>query len=158
MHFNEYEIGIIQCKTNWNDNAQTPMLWDMVYSSSGFAGRNINVGTSAYSIRHVKLFTYSFVTVPTSRGPFTPNSMPVKRVYHLSGGNYWGKPAVSSVANSLKDIFGKNFQEGCHTNLRTDLNNALPHLGGKRGCGNKLIGFITFSKGILSPHDNLIVP
>ena len=32
-HFTSLEIHIIQCKTNWNDNAQIPMLWDMVYSA-----------------------------------------------------------------------------------------------------------------------------
>lgn len=29
-YFTEIEIHIIQCKTNWNDNAQIPMLWDMI--------------------------------------------------------------------------------------------------------------------------------
>jgi len=26
IHIHEFELGIIQCKTNWNDNAQIPML------------------------------------------------------------------------------------------------------------------------------------
>jgi len=48
--FNQYEIGIIQCKTNWNDNAQIPMLWDMIYSANGFRGRNITIGKDGYNI------------------------------------------------------------------------------------------------------------
>ena len=32
--FDSFEIGVIQCKTNWNDNAQIPMLWDMIYSNT----------------------------------------------------------------------------------------------------------------------------
>lgn len=126
--FNDCEIGIIQCKTNWNDNAQIPMLWDMVYMASGFTSRNISVGNSAFSIRSVHRFTYSFITVPTSRGAFLPTSLCVKRVQNISGGNYWGKPTIPSVANSIKDIFAKNFNNGAIVNLRTDLNTALPHL------------------------------
>lgn len=126
--FNNCEIGVIQCKTNWNDNAQTPMLWDMIYFANGFHGRNITVGNSTYSIRNIPRFTYSFVTVPTSRGPFNPTSLCVKRVFNISGGNYWGRPSVPSVANSIKDIFGRNFANGANNNLVDDLNSAIPHL------------------------------
>ena len=126
--FNNCEIGIIQCKTNWNDNAQIPMLWDMIYLANGFHSRNISVGNSSYSIRNIRRFTYSFVTVPTSSGPFNPTSLCVKRVYNISGGNYWGRPSVPSVANSIKDIFGKNFTNGAVHNLVADLNAALPSL------------------------------
>lgn len=108
--FSDCEIGVIQCKTNWNDNAQIPMLWDMIYSSSGFRRHSISVGTSSFSINHVRNFTYSFVTVPTvDRTRITPSSTAAKRVQNLSGGNYWGYPSEVSVAHSLKDIFGKNF-------------------------------------------------
>jgi hypothetical protein len=30
------DVAIVQCKTNWNDNAQIPMLWDLIYNSSSF--------------------------------------------------------------------------------------------------------------------------
>ena len=33
----------LQCKTNWNDNAQIPMLWDMIYNSDSRLP-NISVG------------------------------------------------------------------------------------------------------------------
>ena len=30
------DTSIVQCKTNWNDNAQIPMLWDLIYNSNNF--------------------------------------------------------------------------------------------------------------------------
>ena len=41
-------VGVIQTKTNWNDNGQIPMLWDMVYSARQF-GRNVQVGSNGRS-------------------------------------------------------------------------------------------------------------
>lgn len=89
--FNLFEIGIIQCKTNWNDNAQIPMLWDMIYSAGGFRGRNITIGRNGFNIQNAQSFTYSFVTVPSNQNAtYSPNGVAVKRVTNLSGGNYWG--------------------------------------------------------------------
>lgn len=127
--FNECEIGVIQCKTNWNDNAQIPMLWDMIYSSLGFSRHLISVGTSAFSIRNVQKFSYSFVTVPTVKKEFKHDSIAVQRVHHLSGGNYWGQPSVPAVASSIKEIFGRNFGSGSSKGLVTTLNGAIPNLG-----------------------------
>ncbi len=112
--FSELEIHIIQCKTNWNDNAQIPMLWDMIYSARDFRS-NITVGRNGYSIHDTSRFTYSFVTVPTSRmGGIKPNATCVKRVTHISGGNYWGKQTVSNVASSIKELLARNLYTG-HT-------------------------------------------
>ncbi len=55
-YFSELEVGIIRCKTNWNENAQIPMLWDMVYSTG--TGKNFSVETSKYKITRFKRFTY----------------------------------------------------------------------------------------------------
>lgn len=127
--FEEFEIGIIQCKTNWNDNAQIPMLWDMIYLANGFRGRNITIGRDGFNINHAKNFTYSFVTVPSNRRAiYTSQSVAVRRVANLSGGNYWGKPTEESVARSIKEIFVNNFQNGARTNIRQDLRNAIPYL------------------------------
>lgn len=127
--FNQYEIGIIQCKTNWNDNAQIPMLWDMIYSANGFRGRNITIGKDGYNIHDSSNFTYSFVTVPSnSRAKYNSNSVAVKRVTGLSGGNYWGKDTIPNVARSLKEIFINNFQNGYRTDIRQEIRNAIPHL------------------------------
>lgn len=113
--FSELGIHIIQCKTNWNDNAQIPMLWNMIYSAEHFKG-NISVGSEGYSIHNVANFTYSFVTVPTSKEVINFNSTCVKRVNQLSGGNYWGKPTICDVASSIKEMLNRNFlnNEGSH--------------------------------------------
>ncbi|MFB6186977.1 MAG: hypothetical protein ABEI86_08960, partial [Halobacteriaceae archaeon] len=109
-HFEELEVGVIQCKTNWNDNAQIPMLWEMVYSSKGFEDGNITIGTGGFSMKDFRDFFYSFVTVPTTQNlNYTPDSTNVKRVQHLSGGNYWGKETQDGVAQSIKEIFNGNF-------------------------------------------------
>ena len=128
--FFNFEVGIIQCKTNWNDNAQIPMLWDMIYSAGGFRGRQISVGHNNYSIQALGPgFTYSFVTVPSVRlSNFTPTSLCVKRVYNLSGGNFWGLPTRNGVARSVKEIF-QNYINGYeHRNIMITLNNAIPFL------------------------------
>jgi|TARA_B110000902_G_scaffold203250_1_gene230982 hypothetical protein len=127
--FDSFEIGVIQCKTNWNDNAQIPMLWDMIYSANGFPGRNITIGRDGYNIHDTNNFTYSFVTVPSNqRANYNSNSVAVKRVTNLSGGNYWGKPTEQHVARSLKEIFTNNFQSGYPNNIRTEVRAAIPNL------------------------------
>jgi len=128
--FDDLEIGIIQCKTNWNDNAQIPMLWDMIYSANGFRGRNITIGREGFNIHNANNFSYSFVTVPSNqRANYNSNSVAVKRVTNLSGGNYWGKPSEQHVARSLKEIFTNNFQAGYINNIRADIRENLPKLG-----------------------------
>jgi hypothetical protein len=125
--FHLYEIGIVQCKTNWNDNAQIPMLWDMIYSAGGFRGRNITIGKNGFSIQSAHRFTYAFVTVPSNQNSrFGPNNVSTKRVANLSGGNFWGKPTEPNVARSLKEIFTNNYSSGFRTTLRTDIRSALP--------------------------------
>lgn len=115
--FGETEAFIVQCKTNWNDNAQIPMLWDMIYASRGFTNTNISVGSNNYQISALKRFSYSFVTVPSNtRSKYKNNSMSVKRVTNISGGNYWGKPTEPSIAASLKDFFVRNCAN-CTTGL-----------------------------------------
>lgn len=127
--FVNFEIGIIQCKTNWNDNAQIPMLWDMIYSAGGFRGRNITIGKNGYSIQAARNFTYSFITVPSNRNAnYQSNSVAVKRVTNLSGGNYWGGVTIQNVARSIKEIFTNNYNAGFRNNLRTDIRNAIPFL------------------------------
>lgn len=125
-HFNDFEIGIIQCKTNWNDNAQIPMLWDMVYQAGGFRDRQIRVGKNGFRFRDLTHFTYSFVTVPTSNmDGVNPNSTCVRRVKNISGGNYWGKESENGIADSIKEIFN-NYASGFgHGGIRTSINNSI---------------------------------
>lgn len=129
LDFDNFEIGIIQYKTNWNDNAQIPMLWDMIYSADGFRGRNITIGKNGFNIHQAKNFTYSFVTVPTNQNTkYKDTSIAVKRVNNLSGGNFWGKPTEQHIARSLKEIFTNNFNSGFNTNIRTDIKNSISKL------------------------------
>lgn len=131
-YFNETEIGVIQCKTNWNDNSQIPMLWDMIYSAGGFRGRNITVGRNGYDMHKAKNFTYSFVTVPTNQKTnFKPDSVAVKRVNNLSGGNYWGKSTKSGVARSVKEIFTNNYISGFDKDVRSSISETLEKLDEK---------------------------
>ncbi|MDW3116927.1 MAG: hypothetical protein R8G60_03440 [Roseovarius pacificus] len=120
-------VGIIQCKTNWNDNAQIPMLWDMVYRATGFADHSVRVGRNGYSPKHFKEFSYSFVTVPSQGDTlkFKPQSMAVKRVRGLSGGNYWGHPSKSDVALSVSEIFNRNFGMAFDDNILSHISKAL---------------------------------
>ena len=114
-HMRDLDVGIIQCKTNWNDNAQIPMLWQMVYSSQGFnpttGGTRVRVGRNGYGIGNFHSFFYAFVTVPsgTRQTTYKSGSLPVKRVMNLSGGNYWGMRSSSGVASSIKEFFINNF-------------------------------------------------
>ena len=106
-------IGVIQTKTNWNDNAQIPMLWDMVYSAEGF-GRNVQVGSNGKSISSFESFSYAFVTMPSQKDfekTFKTSSVAVNRVRNISGGAYWGLPTKDGVCNSLKEYFGKNLMK-----------------------------------------------
>lgn len=126
--FSDLEIHIIQCKTNWNDNAQIPMLWDMVYSANNFKN-NITVGKNGYSIHDISKFTYSFVTVPTVNvSKIKPTSTCVMRVTHISGGNYWGLPTSSNIASSVKELLGRNLSSGNKNNHLSTLNNELSNI------------------------------
>lgn len=73
--FDKIGIHIIQCKTNWNDNAQIPMLWDAIYAAINFTN-NISVGSEGYTPRDCKEFSYSFVTVPS-------NSLEKMEIQHI---------------------------------------------------------------------------
>lgn len=128
-HFLAFNVGIVQCKTNWNDNAQIPMLWDMIYSAGGFRGRQISVGINNFSIQSLNSFSYSFATVPSNKLElFKPTSTSVMRVRGLSGGNYWGRPSKDAIARSIKEIF-KNYSIGyIRGDIRSSLKIALPHL------------------------------
>lgn len=110
------EVCVIQCKTNWNDNAQIPMLWDLVYSSKGFEIGGVAIGRNSHSLRTLRRFAYAFVTLPSNPlTGYSQSSMPVLRVSKLSGGNFWGFARKNGVAGSLSDIFSRNFGSATQT-------------------------------------------
>lgn len=131
--FEDIEIHIIQCKTNWNDNAQIPMLWDAVYSANNFRN-GISVGTDGFSIHDVNHFTYSFVTVPSNQmmrdgvQTYKPTSTAVLRVKNISGGNYWGNPSSEGVASSVKELLERNLRTGHDSGLLNTIRSAIPGL------------------------------
>lgn len=126
--FYSFQIGVIQCKTNWNDNAQALMLWDLIYKSKEKSLDGITVGSSLYSIQNIP-FTYSFVTVPSNKlSTYKSTSICVARVTHLSGGNFWGYESSNGIALGLSKIFARNYRQGytdCDINL--DLKREVPN-------------------------------
>lgn len=131
--FEEIEIHIIQCKTNWNDNAQIPMLWDAVYSAENFRN-GISVGSDGYSIHDAARFTYSFVTVPSNqiekngKEQYKPTSTSVLRVINLSGGNYWGLKSKMGVSSSVKELVERNLKSGSNIGIYSSLKDSVPYL------------------------------
>lgn len=106
----DFEVCVIQCKTNWNENAQIPMLWDLIYQSKGFGVSGVSIGRNGHSIHSLKKFAYAFVTLPSNNATsYKQSSMPVLRVSKLSGGNYWAQAHKKGVADALNGIFARNF-------------------------------------------------
>ncbi|WP_435218171.1 hypothetical protein [Luminiphilus sp. nBUS_07] len=105
-NFHELTVGVIQCKTNWNDNAQVPMLWDMVYAAQHT--KNVVVGCNNRSLSQLKYFSYAFATAPSNKlEVFKPTSLSVQRLAALTGGNYWGVEGQSGIAQDLSAYFAK---------------------------------------------------
>lgn len=130
----QIELCVIQCKTNWNENAQIPMMWDMIYSAKGFYASRAAVGLHGHSVHSMARFAYAFVTLPSNKNHYTRDSMPVLRCSNLSGGNYWGRKSTNGVAGSVADIFQKNFTTGTQSLGQPWLNHLdaeLAHLSTK---------------------------
>lgn len=127
--FYSFQVGVIQCKTNWNDNAQAPMLWDLIYKSKKKALDGITVGSALYSIQNIP-FTYSFMTVPSNQlSTFKPTSICVARVTHLSGGNFWGYESKNGIALNISQIFSRNYRQGyTDCDINVDLKREISQL------------------------------
>jgi hypothetical protein len=123
QRFADVAVTVVQCKTNWNENAQIPMLWDMVYNTKDFRDPRIEVGIKSRNLSDLKWFAYAFVTVPTNRLElYKPTTLAVRRVHELSGGNYWGRETKSGVARSVQEIFaGARIGPGNGKRLRRSL-------------------------------------
>ncbi|MDD3181491.1 MAG: hypothetical protein PHD48_01600 [Alphaproteobacteria bacterium] len=105
------DVAVVQCKTNWNDNAQIPMLWDLIYNSSSFRIPHVSVGIQGVNPTSFRRFAYAFVTVPTITCPPKSNSLSVLRVRNMTGGNYWGKPTHQGIARCINEFFLHNFPD-----------------------------------------------
>lgn len=121
----EADLCVLQCKTNWNDNAQIPMLWDMIYNSSTFRIPYVSVGRNGVDPSSFRQFAYAFVTVPSNQTQYNASQTAVLRVKGLTGGNYWGKPTEQNVAASIKELPGRRFPTFFSGGVVTHLNRAL---------------------------------
>ena len=99
----------LQCKTNWNDNAQIPMLWDNIYNAKANMA-NVRVGINGVAPGSLESFRYAFVTVPTVKVErLGPTSLAVLRVANLTGGNYWGLPTKAAIAQNIGELATQQF-------------------------------------------------
>jgi len=149
-NYAEMEIHVIQCKTNWNDIIQTPMLWSLVYYLSRDnvtlpTGSNIRFGSGLYTLPRLKSFSYSFVSVPTQnngeyevnpikkaqlemdfKDKFSETNLPVKRAKMIRGGYYWGLPKHNSIY-PISELLNTNLNTGYTghivDNIKDNINN-----------------------------------
>jgi hypothetical protein len=133
----ELEMTVIQCKTNWNDNAQVPMLWGLIYDGAALGNKVVpylQVGNKGITPSNVSRFSYAFATVP-SNDPLDikSTSLSVLRVNYLSGGNYWGIPEKPGVADNIANLVPRNFpssfQGGISQSLRERLSEQKKSFG-----------------------------
>lgn len=112
-NFSDTAVVNLQCKTNWNDNAQIPMLWEHIFKlarSSNLPSASYTVGENGYNISQLVNFTYGFATVPTNDiEKIKPSSMQVCRVRTLSGGYYWGFQTRKKVCSNIKEFFDVHY-------------------------------------------------
>lgn len=119
------DVGVVQCKTNWNDNAQIPMLWDLIYNASSFKIPNVSIGSKGMSPSSFNAFSYAFMTVPTVQKDPTSKSLAALRVNNLTGGNFWGKANKPGVALSINEYFTKNFSKEFNGGVVNHLRNSV---------------------------------
>jgi hypothetical protein len=112
-NFKKVTVVIVQTKTNWADNAQVPMLWDLIYDVRNFVTKNVTVGVGGFTPRSLKKFSYAFATVPSGRdlGKWKAASINVKRVQQLSGHNFWCSGTVPDVALCINEFPGVNLAD-----------------------------------------------
>lgn len=122
--FSNFQVAIIQLKTNWNDVAQVPFLYNVLYRLGGVVQDNVQVGVNSWDTNSLNRFSYSFVTLPTQQdlNTYKNTSIAVQRVSGLSGGNYWCAPTKNGIALSIQEmpsrIFGSGFK---NNNIRKQI-------------------------------------
>jgi len=107
----DVDLTIIQTKTNWNENSQIPMLWNLIYNVDKFRVPNIAIGINGFSPLSVNQMTYAFVTMPSQKdlNQFKSSSMTVKRVKSVSGGNFWCSSEKDDVVSAIHQFPTRNF-------------------------------------------------
>jgi hypothetical protein len=117
--FQSSSVVVVQTKTNWNDSAQVPMLWNLIYKlarQGAIPENGVAVGQNQFHIRALKGFGYAFVTVPTQKDleAFKITSTAVVRVRGLTCGAYWGRPTKNGVISSLREFFNFAYNRTSH--------------------------------------------
>ena len=85
------------------------MLWDMIYS--GESSDRVRIGSNGIAPNSFNNFKYAFSTMPSGgKDEHFSDRLHVKRVIHLSGGNYWGQPTRNGVAMAISEFFDRNYQ------------------------------------------------
>ena len=125
----DVSLSVLQCKTNWNDNAQAPMLWGLIYEGASQGQRihnTLRVGTGGVNLQNLANFSYGFATVP-SNDPQKINSksLQVLRVASLSAGNFWGMAHKPGVASPLSEFLPLNFPSMYDKGMEQSLNEWL---------------------------------
>ena len=129
-HFGDFELGIISCKTPWNDFSVIPKHWNLVYRLTLEHPDVLDeqIGTDTFNIRNLKKFYYAFATLPSQKPDIIKSDgLPVLRLMDLSGGTYWGLPSKEGIAKSMKEFFEKNISHMKDEDL-SNLEKELPKL------------------------------
>jgi len=130
-HFKDFELGVISCKTPWNDFTVIPQHWNMVYNLAinNPDALEMKIGINGWNITDLKKFFYAFATLPSQNPEIIKSTgLPVVRLKKLSGGNFWGLPSKENVAQSMKEIFKKNFSSSIGDGIESNLKKELPKL------------------------------
>jgi hypothetical protein len=122
---NKTTLVNLQLKTNWNDNSQIPMLWDMIYNSQTKLS-HVSVGINGVSPNSLNNFAYAFATVPTNGvSKYKVNGVAVLRVKNLTGGNFWGHPSKTGIASSIKELPTRNFSNEFSGGVTSHIQNQI---------------------------------
>ena len=130
-HFKDFELGVISCKTPWNDFSVIPQHWNMVYNLAinNPDALEMKIGINDWDVTVLKKFFYAFATLPSQKPEIIKStSLPVVRLEKLSGGNFWGLPSKKGIAKSMKEIFKKNFSSSIGDGIESNLKKELPKL------------------------------
>ena len=130
-HFKDFELGVISCKTPWNDFSVIPQHWNMVYNLAinNPDALEMKIGINDWDITVLKKFFYAFATLPSQKPEIIKSTgLPVVRLKKLSGGNFWGMPSKKDIAKSMKEIFKENFSSSIGDGIESNLKKELPKL------------------------------
>ena len=124
-NYKEFELFGIQCKTNFADDVERPLLYQILYNLPTQLDIGIKIGVKGTHVSDFKNFKYSFVTIPSQKADRIPNkdTAPAIRAQLFSGGCYWAMQSKNGVANSLKEFMNRNFSSVLPQGNTTIINN-----------------------------------